>query len=139
MKNPAQAGDAVLALYYENFSYEANLRDHLRPCTRRRETTVHTSGTFNFDSRIHWGKSQTLEFWGASKGIVNIPLSNECSLFESIVKMDFKAGIELFTHFVIKHEYHFFSNGREGEVEYIDIHRLDQRDKTCFFEKNIYF
>ena len=67
-QNPAQAGDAVLAFYYAEYKKEFGEK------VFSRMTKVHTNEIPNLHSSNHHQTYFVLEFWGVSKGIVNIVL-----------------------------------------------------------------
>lgn len=138
--NPAQAGDVALALFYGQPTKVPG--ETILP----RVVTVHTNimEFINYNSTEHHGKDFTLEFHGTSKGIVNISLfgenlPKEASLYEAIWKMNFsERDMLFFTHVIVKTVSSSFEMG-EGQVEYIDIYRINDAERYQFANKTLYF
>lgn len=130
--NPAQAGDAALRLHYGNCLTVINSKSFSR------ETTVHTQGLIDFNSSTHHGKDFTLEFWGVTKGLVQIPLTQAGSLYESIWARNFtKDDMGLFTHVVVKIGSGFIAKNVD-ETQRINIYRLNDIERYCITAKTPY-
>lgn len=126
VKNPAQAGDAVLAFHYHNLGVvklEINTQDHA-PL---------------YDKFFH-GKGFSLSLWGASKGIKDIPLLKSGSFFDSLYEQNFtRDQIYLFTHVVLTQELNI-ALGKVPISESIEVttYHLSDLDRNQIFTKGYY-
>jgi len=139
VKNPAQAGDACLALYYEEHDYYLQEGAHYV-----RVTNVHTKEKIDFSPlylKNHVSFSiVTLEFWGVTTGIQKIQLRGGSSLYDSVKKtmeeLDFgHQEIARFTHVILK-TCRDTDEQKGGSIETIDIYRLDDVERNSFWTKS---
>jgi hypothetical protein len=140
VENPAQAGDAALWLHFGNSAQsmcDLESKDGMK--TFSRETKVHTNERMEFNTSYHHGQNLALFFWGVVKGLVQIPLTQPGSFYESIWAQNFtKEEMEEFTHIVSKSvsgslELH------QDQTEKVDIYRLTDTERNCIVNKNRYF
>lgn len=128
VSNPAQAGDAALALCFPEYKHTAGGTTYLR------KTNIHVDTEPSFFG-WHHGAAFTLSLWGVRKGIVPIPFgTNQYSFYDSLFAMNFtKSELDLLSHVI------FTYTSRNGddtiETENVDIYRLSDVEKNCIFDK----
>lgn len=154
-QNPAQAGDAVLAFHYAEYSKKSG------EITYKRETTVHVNEKPDFFIDWYHIGGFFLEFWGPSKGIVNIPLLKENKkLYESVFAINFtKDDMSKFSHVIMKSDWtnlggtgesrtsflgmtisksNWEEKGGTEKTERVEIYRLNDLEKSHIAAKIMY-
>lgn len=114
VKNPAQAGDAALKLYYEKSLYE---------------TEVYTKVLAPLDEKYFHGKCK-LELWGVSVGIKEITLLETGSFNDSLMAMKFDwMELALYTHLIVSGISESVSGKASESKFYAKIYRLSAQDR----------
>lgn len=115
VKNPAQAGDAVLAFYFGGYD----------SCVLE----INTQKRFPIDDR-HFHGIYELSLWGVSKGFKKIPLLKTGSFSDSLEALKFtEEEISLYTHFILYGELRSNNEEIDGKSS-VTIYRLDHLDRS---------
>jgi len=117
VKNPAQAGDAALAFYYEGIAKKLGNNKQGTPCF---EYEIHTQERAPLDRST---SQFSITLWGVSQGFKNIESQNESSLLEALRAVKFSHDeIVQYSHCIL--ESGTFASGYEKR----DVYRLNFQD-----------
>jgi|JI10StandDraft_1071094.scaffolds.fasta_scaffold18741_4 hypothetical protein len=119
VKNPAQAGDAALAFYYEGIAKKLGNNKQGEP---RLEYEIHTQKWAPLD---HSTSQFTVTLWGVSQGFEIIESEGEPSLIKALQEVGFAHDeIVLYSHCIL--ESGTFASGHEKR----DVYRLRSSDHS---------
>ena len=119
VKNPAQAGDAVLAFYYEGIAKKLGNNNEGSP---RFDYEIHTQERAPLDRST---SQFSVTLWGVSKGFKTIESKNEPSLTKALQAVGFSHDeIMHYSHCII--ESGTFASGHQKN----DVYRLNYQDHS---------